>query len=58
MGLHQQGIVLLIIMQLLGHEDASSTAAFYGFVTVHMMRSAINVTTLAIRSARREPTWR
>ena len=42
MELHQQGIVLPIIMRLLGHEDASTTAVFYGFVILDMISSAIN----------------
>ena len=46
--LHQQGIVLPIIMRLLGHEDASTTAVFYGFVALDMMGSAINVAAPAI----------
>ncbi len=44
MDLHQQGIVMLIIIRLLYQEDASATAIFYGFVVLDMMRSAINVT--------------
>ena len=31
MDLHQQGIVMLIIIRLLYQEDASATAIFYGF---------------------------
>ena len=56
MTLYQQGMPLTIIMNLLGHENLSTTSNFYAFATTEMIHEAMKKTNP--ESVVEEPIWK
>ena len=56
MNLYQQGMPLTIIMEILGHENASTTSNFYVFATLEMIHDAMKKTTP--EALAEEPIWK
>lgn len=56
MTLYQQGMPLTVIMNLLGHENLSTTANFYAFATTEMIHEAMKKTNP--EAAAEAPIWK
>ncbi len=56
MNLYQQGMPLTIIMEMLGHENLSTTTSFYAFATVDMIQEAMKKANPEAMAE--SPTWK
>lgn len=56
MTLYQQGMPLTVIMNMLGHEDLSTTSNFYAFATTEMIHEAMKKTNP--EATAEAPIWR
>lgn len=56
MTLYRQGMPLTVIMEMLGHENLSTTSNFYAFATLDMIHEAMKKTSPV--AAAEEPIWK
>jgi site-specific recombinase XerD len=56
MNLYQQGMPLTVVMEMLGHENLSTTSNFYAFTTVDMIYEAMKKT--SSEAVTEEPIWK